>query len=157
MGKDDLAFKMLSGGLDALRMVHGERANMGRLARQVFGFHPAERHGRADDGLLVRRWDVRTGEHDAGKYHPGIGRVRANLGDLSPRDCTFDPRGCNHGDHHCLGLRVLVEVNRVRDDVRDPGDADLALAVGFEDFGPMLLHDLGKLPELLALCDGVGT
>jgi hypothetical protein len=129
-------------------MIHTESAKVCRRPHQILSLHPAKRQSRASNSLLVQLGDVCACENNGREDHPRVGRIRADLGELAPRDRVLDPGGRDHRNHHVLRLHVLVKVDRVRDDVRNLGNADLPLAIRFKDLGAMVLHNLRELPKL---------
>ena len=145
MRQNNLALLVLLLRLLTLWVIHRERAHMCCHAGEVLGFHAAERHSRADDGLLVGIGNISACEDHAREDHPGVGRVGPDLGEFAPGDRVLDPGRVDDGDHHGLGLGILIKVDRIGYDVGGLRDADLALAVGLEDLGAMFLDNVGEL------------
>lgn len=124
---------------------------MGCRARHVLGFHAAQGHGRADDGFFIAQGDVGTGEGDIGEDVPWVGRIGSDLGLPVPRERSLDPAGGDDGNHRSLGLCVLVEINRVGDDMCSLPYWDATILVGLKDLGPILLDDIRQLYSQVGL------
>ena len=67
------------------------------------------------------------------------------MGDLIPCERDFDPVGVDDGDHVLEGIVVLLEVDRVRDNIGRVFQRNFAVFGWLEKLGAMLVYKLGKL------------
>lgn len=151
VGKDNLAAETLLNGLFAFRMVHRERTYVGCHPRNILGFHATKSHGRADNGFLVAQRNISAGDIDIGENVSWVRGIRPELRLSVPRKRNLDPLGGNDGQHHGLGLGILVEVNRVGDDMGDMTHGDFAIPVGLDNLGAILLDDIRQLDSTARL------
>lgn len=104
-----------------------------------------QRHDGAQDALLVHDGQVRARHHHLGKDEARVRRKRPHLRLPPAADARRDPVHGDYGDHDGLRLGVLLEVNRVGDDVRHLVDVEAAVAARIEDGGAIVFEDGGEL------------
>jgi hypothetical protein len=154
----NLALKLPLHRSDTLRMIHRQRTDMGSLLRDIDRLHPAQRHGRAQDRLLVGARDVRTGQDDFRKDHARVGRVRAQGCLLPLVQRALDPVRVDHRLHQFFCLGELLELHTIGHDVCGRFDGQPPFVPWLKDFAIVLPYDLRVLLCTgLEACKRIGT